>query len=360
MDKYIGKLQFDFQTNQRILNLIAEIDMYKGKWAALEKGANRYLRELKNMATIASVGSSTRIEGATLTDREIEELLKSVRVSSLKTRDEQEVAGYYDTLELIYESYEHIPLSENYIKQLHQNLLRYSDKDMRHRGGYKSLSNKVVANYPGGIQKVIFKTTDVHLVQGEMSDLIRWTNEQFAKGEIHPLIVVSVFIYEFLSIHPFQDGNGRLSRLLTTLLLLQQGYTFIQYISFEHLIEETKKEYYQALMEGQKRRGHVDENISAWVLYFLERLHILIQKLDAKYDLFKSKGGYLNPRQKELIAYLKEHQPLKLSDMAGAFKEVSIHTLKKDLQYMVKEQMVRRLGRGKGSVYVLDEEEAGD
>ncbi|HHJ50731.1 MAG TPA: DeoR family transcriptional regulator, partial [Phaeodactylibacter sp.] len=118
--------------------------------------------------------------------------------------------------------------------------------------------------------------------------------------------------------------------------------------------------YYQALMEGQKRRGHVDENISAWVLYFLERLHILIQKLDAKYDLFKSKGGYLNPRQKELIAYLKEHQPLKLSDMAGAFKEVSIHTLKKDLQYMVKEQMVRRLGRGKGSVYVLDEEEAGD
>ena len=248
MDKYLNKLNFDFITNQKILNLIAKIDLYKGKWNIIERQENIYLKELRKIATIESIGSSTRIEGGTLTDEEIEELLDNVKITELKTRDEQEVIGYYDTLEIIYENFDNIRLTENYIKQLHQTLLKHSDKDTRHRGQYKSLSNKVVANYPGGIQKVIFNTTDVHLVESEMNYLINWTNEQFDKKEIHPLIVISHFVYEFLSIHPFQDGNGRLSRLLTTLLLLQNEYLFIQYVSFENLIEKTKKEYYQALM----------------------------------------------------------------------------------------------------------------
>ncbi|NOZ47212.1 MAG: Fic family protein, partial [Chlorobi bacterium] len=311
-------------------------------------------KELRKIATIESIGSSTRIEGGSLTDKEIEELLNDVKITKLKTRDEQEVIGYYDTLEIIYENYNNIRLSENYIKQLHQNLLRYSDKDTRHRGEYKSLSNKVVANYPGGIQKVIFNTTEVHLVQSEMNDLISWTNEQFEKGEIHPLIIVANLIYEFLSIHPFQDGNGRLSRLLTTLVLLQKEYMFIQYVSFENLIEKTKKEYYQALMEGQKNRNKENENISKWTLYFLDKLSTLTQRLDAKYDVFKSKGGYLNERQKEIKEYLKKNQPLKISDIAKGFEDININTIKKDLQYMKKEQIIRSVGKGKGTVYLID------
>ena len=179
-------------------------------------------------------------------------------------------------MEIIFESFENIELTENYTKQLHQNLLRHSEKDTRHRGEYKSLSNKVVANYPGGIQKVIFNTTEVHLVDTEMSEIFEWTNSQFKYKEIHSLIIVANFIYEFLSIHPFQDGNGRLSRLLTTLLLLKNDYLFIQYVSFENLIEKTKKEYYQALMEGQKDRYDEKENISYWVLYFLEKFHFFL------------------------------------------------------------------------------------
>ena len=363
MDKYINKLNFDFQTNQKILNLISQIDLYKGKWNIIEKQENIYLKELRKIATIESIGSSTRIEGGTLTDKEIEELLNDVKIIKLKTRDEQEVIGYYDTLEIIYKNYDNIHLSENYIKQLHQYLLKYSDKDTRHRGEYKSLSNKVVANYPGGIQKVIFNTTDVHLVQNEMNDLITWTNEQFEKGEIHPLIIITNFVYEFLSIHPFQDGNGRLSRLLTTLLLLQQDYMFIQYVSFENLIEKTKKEYYQALMEGQKNRnpsktghGKENENISKWTLYFLEKLSELTQRLDAKYDVFKSKGGYLNERQKEIKKYLIKNQPLKISDIAKRFKNININTIKKDLQYMKKEQIIMSVGKGKGTVYLIEKE----
>ncbi len=357
MDKYINKLNFDFHTNQKILNLISQIDTYKGKWNALEKAENTHLKELKRIATIESIGSSTRIEGGTLSDKEIENLLQKLKISDLKTRDEQEVMGYYETLEMIYENYEHIPLNENYIKQLHQNMLKYSDKDTRHRGKYKTLSNKVVANYPGGIQKVIFNTTEPHLVQPQMNDLIQWTNEQFIKGEIHPLIIIANFIYEFLSIHPFQDGNGRLSRLLTTLLLLQHDYKFIQYVSFENLIEKNKKAYYQALMDGQKNRNKKNENISNWILYFLDTLNLLTKKLDAKYDLYKAKTGYLNERQKAIKAYLAENQPLKISDIAKHFRDINLNTLKKDLQHMKKEKIIKSLGKGKGTVYFVHDGE---
>lgn len=354
MDKYLTKLNFDFQTNQKILNLISQIDLYKGKWNSIERQENIYLKELRKIATIESIGSSTRIEGGTLTNKEIKELLNDVKITKLKTRDEQEVVGYYDTLEIIYENYDNIRLTENYIKQLHQNLLRYSDKDTRHRGRYKSLSNKVVANYPGGVQKIIFNTTDVHLVDSEMNDLIEWTNKQFEKKEIHSLIIIGNFVYEFLTIHPFQDGNGRLSRLLTTLLLVQNDYLFIRYVSFENRIEQTKKEYYQALMEGQKNRNNENESISKWILYFLDKLNSLTQRLDAKYDVFKSKGGYLNERQKEIKKYLEKNQPLKISDLVKKFENININTIKKDLQYMKRENIIRSVGKGKGTVYITD------
>lgn len=354
MDSYLNKLNFDFHTNQKILTLIAQIDLYKGQWNSLEKQENIYLKELRKIATVESIGSSTRIEGATLSDTDVETLLNNLKISQLKTRDEQEIVGYYDTLEMIYENYDSITLSENYIKQLHQNLLRYSSKDARHRGKYKSLSNKVVANYPGGVQKVIFNTTDVHLVDSEMSDLITWVNEQFELAEIHPLIIIAYLIYEFLSIHPFQDGNGRLSRLLATLVLLQKGYTFVQYVSFENLIEQSKKNYYQVLMAGQKNRYQDNENIAEWVVYFLDKLTLLTAKLNKKYDVFKQTSGYLNERQKAIKAYLQVHQPLKIADLSQAFAHINIHTLKKDLQYMKKEQIIQSVGKGKGTVYLID------
>ncbi len=218
MDKFQNKINFDFKTNQQILKLISYIDSFKGKWNIVEQKENIYLKELRKIATIESIGSSTRIEGAQLTNKEIKKLLDNIEITKLKTRDQQEVVGYYDVLEIIYESFADILISKNYIQQLHQRLLKYSTKDDRHRGNYKNLSNKVVANYPDGTQKMIFNTTEPHLVENEMTDLIDWTNQQLKLDEIHPLVIIGLFIYEFLSIHPFQDGNGRLSRLLTNLL----------------------------------------------------------------------------------------------------------------------------------------------
>lgn len=355
MDKFINKLNIDFATNQRVTQLIGLVDGFNGKWNTVEERENRYLKELREIATIESIGSSTRIEGATLTDLEVQKLLKNIKITEMKTRDEQEVIGYYDVLELIYDNYPQIKLSENYLKQLHQLLLKYSVKDERHRGDYKHLSNKVVANYPTGEQRIIFATTEPALVEGEMRELLEWTNQQFVEKNMHSLIVIAVFIYEFLSIHPFQDGNGRLSRLLTTLFLLQQKYKFIQYISFENHIEQHKKAYYEALMSGQRNRNTDKERIDKWLIFFLESLKSLTEKLDSKYNVFKSKGGYLNERQKEIKGFIVLNEPIKISDLSIHFPEIPTITLKKDLQYLRDEQVLTMIGKGKGSVYVLTE-----
>lgn len=353
MDKYQSKLNFDFLTNQQILKLISYIDSFKGKWNLIEQKENVYLRELRKIATIESIGSSTRIEGALLTNEEIKDLLENLEITKLKTRDEQEVAGYYDVLEIIYENYTNISISKNYIQQLHQRLLNYSTKDDRHRGNFKNLSNKVVANYPNGTQKVIFNTTEPYLVENEMTELIDWTNQQFNIKEIHPLVIIGLFIYEFLSIHPFQDGNGRLSRLLSNLLLLKNDYLFIQYVSFENLIEQKKKSYYEVLMDGQKERYSETEKINSWIIFFLTSLETLIQRLEGKYDLFKSKGGYLNERQKRIKDFIEKEQPIKLADLANAIPEISINTLKKDLQYLKTEQIIDSIGKNRGTIYMI-------
>lgn len=371
MDKFIQKLNFDFDSNQRILQLISNIDGFNGRWEITVRQENRYLKELRQIATIESIGSSTRIEGATLSDEEVKELLNDIKITKLKSRDEQEVVGYYEVLELIYDiystparemHYSDLKLSEAYIKQMHQMLLKYSNKDERHRGDYKSLSNKVVATYPTGEQRTIFATTEPHLVAGEMRELINWANEQLERNSsnlsgittIHPLIVIGSFIYDFLSIHPFQDGNGRLSRLLTTFCLLQQDYSFIQYVSFENHIEHHKKAYYEALMNGQKNRGTDLERIDHWLIFFLESLKTLTEKLEQKYKLFQSRGAYLNERQKLIRKYIADNQPVKVSDIARHLPEVSLNTIKKDLLYLRSEQVLNMLGKGKGSVYIIN------
>jgi len=282
------KLNFAFTANQQIIQLIAEIDLFRGKWVHLEQMRPAFLNELKGMATIQSIGSSTRIEGATLSDAEIEQLIADLKVNKLESRDEQEVVGYYDVLELIFDNAEDIHLTENYLMQLHTLLLRYSTKDSGQKGAYKKVSNKVVASYPDGSQRVIFNTTEPYLVQKEMQELIHWTNKCLENLTYHPLLVAGLFIYEFLSIHPFHDGNGRLSRLLTTLLLIKLDYDFIQYISFEHIIENRKERYYAALMECQRKRNTEEERIDTWMLFFLNALKQVTVRLDLK---MKNSGG---------------------------------------------------------------------
>jgi len=341
------------KTSNLILKKISFIDTFNGKWNFIENKENRYLQELRKMATIESIGSSTRIEGVKLTDKEIEKIIANVKIEKLKTRDEQEVVGYWETLDTVIDNYKNIDITENYIKQFHSILLKYSDKDVKHKGSYKQLSNKVVATYPDGTQKTIFNTTEPHLVNKEMSELILWVNTTFKEEEIHPLIIIAVFVYEFLSIHPFQDGNGRLSRLLTTLLLLQQNYLFVQYVSFEKVIEDSKKAYYKALMEGQKDRNTEKEKLDNWILYFLDSMTVLIQRLEKKYEIHKETTTYLNDRQKNIKELIIKYQPVKISDLVKHLPDISRNTIKKDLTYLRKENIVEVIGKNKGTLYLM-------
>ncbi len=350
MDIY-HKLAFTPAIFQEIIKKLSQIDTFKGNWDLIENKEKKYLRELREIATIESIGSSTRIEGATLSDEEVKQLLKSVQISKLDKREEQEVVGYYEALETILEHYNDIDLSERYLHQLHSILLKYSNKDQRHKGKYKNLSNQVVANYADGEQKIIFRTTEPHLTANEMQQLIEWTNIQLEKKELHPVIITSVFVYEFLSIHPYQDGNGRLSRLLTTFLLLKQSYNFIEYVSFEHIIEERKEMYYRVLMETQKHRYSDDEILNKWVIFFLDCLLELTEKLKIKYQTNNNLKVSLNERQTQVLNYIDQYKVIQIQNLEQNLSAYSRNTLKKDLQYLVIEGLILKTGSGRGVKY---------
>lgn len=354
-NKINEKLDFKSSIYQQINQLLSVVDTFKGSWKVLEQTKSGYLKELRKIATIESTGSSTRIEGATLTDAEVEKLLKSVKISKLETREKQEVIGYYEALEVILENYKEIPLNQSYIHQLHGILLKHSYKDQTHKGKFKNLSNQVVANYQDGTQRTIFRTTEPHLTASEMEGLLNWTNERLNKNDLHPLMIVATFVYEFLSIHPYQDGNGRLSRLLTTFILLKLDYQFIQYVSFEHVIENKKEDYYRALMDGQKNRYNDDERIDKWLFFFLESLIQLTKRLEAKYETYSKLKLVLNDRQQQIIAFVTEEKTTQIKNIEIELKNYSRNTIKKDLAYLVNESLLIKTGAGRGVKYHIKE-----
>lgn len=259
---------FRLTPDWKLINQLSLIDRFGGSWVAIERREGQTLKQLKSIATVRSIGASTRIEGSKMTDDEVAALIRNLEISKLEERDQQEVAGYFEVLDQISESYRDIEITEGNLKNLHNLLLKYSEKDAWHKGGYKQVSNEVEATNPNGSKYTIFKTTEPGLVTEEaMRNLVDWYK---TNTEAHPLVRTATFIYEFLSIHPFQDGNGRLSRLLATLLLLRQGYSWIEYVSFEHEIENRKSEYYRVLMSCQRQKP--GEDIHDWILFFLDCL----------------------------------------------------------------------------------------
>ena len=242
----------EIKINNQMLSIISEIDEFKGSWKLLGKMAPEKLRALKKVATIESVGSSNRIEGNKLSDKQVEELLSRIQKQSFANRDEEEVAGYAKLADTIFEDWEIIPLSENYIKQLHKILLEYSSKDEKHKGEYKKISNAVAAYDSDGKEiGVVFETATPFETPIKMQELVDWTNKNLSDRYYHPLIVIGIFVVNFRAIHPFQDGNGRLSRALTNLLLLKSGYAYVPYSSTESIIEDNKEGYYRALRQTQ-------------------------------------------------------------------------------------------------------------
>ncbi|PCI09730.1 AsnC family transcriptional regulator [bacterium] len=335
-----------------MLSLIAEIDEFKGAWRALGKIAPERLNQLRRVATIESVGSSTRIEGVKLSDREIEALLGRLQSEPFTTRDEQEVVGYADVMEMIFENYTDIPLTENHLKQLHIMLLRHSDKDEWHRGNYKKHSNRVEAfDQDGQSIGVIFETTSPFDTPREMEELLAWYRQCHTQNALHPLIMVGIFTVVFLAIHPFQDGNGRLSRALTTLLLLQSGYAYVPYSSLESVIEQNKESYYLGLRRTQGTLKDESPDWSAWLMFFLNAMHKQKCRLETKVEREKVMQATLPELAVVLLGLVTEHGSISVGE-AVRLTDAPRSTIKNHLVTLVDHGHLQLVGKGRGSRYI--------
>lgn len=336
-----------------ILSLIGQIDEFKGAWRAMGTIAPERLTALRRVATIESIGSSTRIEGSRLTDREVERLLNNVAVQPLQSRDEQEVAGYADLMDLVINSWQDIPFNENHIRQLHLTLLKHSDKDERHRGHYKKNTNNVAAFDESGKQiGIVFETATPFDTPGLMGELVGWVALEREKKLLHPLLVVAIFVVVFLEIHPFQDGNGRLSRALTTLLLLQAGYAHAPYSSLESVIEQNKEAYYLALRQTQGTIRTDAPDWQPWLKFFLRSLSEQVRRLEKKVEREKIVLAALPDLSLQIVEFAREHGRITMAE-ALKLTGASRNTLKAHFRNLVVQGQLQAQGQGRGAWYGL-------
>ena len=336
-----------------ILALIAGIDEFKGAWLALGTLAPDRLSALRRVATIESIGSSTRIEGSRLSDREVEHLLSNPQIKSFATRDEQEVAGYAEVMELVFSSWRDIPLTENHIKQLHRDLLTYSEKDAWHRGNYKTSTNSVVAFDEDGKQLgVVFATAAPFDTPMLMTELVGWFNEETESAQLHPLLLIGMWVVVFLQIHPFQDGNGRLSHVLTTLLLLRAGYAYVPYSSLESVVERSKEAYYLALRQTQGTIRSEEPNWQPWLEFFLRALSEQVRRLNRKVEREKLVLAALPELSLQIVEFAREHGRITMGD-AIRLTGGNRNTLKQHFRALVERGHLELHGGGRGVWYQL-------
>ncbi|HUQ85770.1 MAG TPA: Fic family protein [Candidatus Limnocylindrales bacterium] len=330
---------------------IAKIEQFRGTWIGGLKLSPQILRRLKAWVIITSTGASTRIEGSKMTDEEIDRFLRGLSAKPPKNRDEQEVAGYADLIGRVFDNYETIKLSENWILQFHSILLNFSEKDQLHKGKYKVANNTVVMINKEGEQFVLFALTPPYLVQPEMQAAIEWANEQLEQELMHPLLVIANFIFEFLAIHPFKDGNGRMSRALTNLLLLKCGYSYVPYVSLDEIIEETRNEYYLSLRATQKNHKTKNEDITPFLSYFLNVLTEQTVRAQKIMDNDQPEK-LLSEKQLQVYQLFNKEKDLSVMDidkmLKGTMPKV---TIKQALSRLLSAKLIERIGLGRSTRY---------
>ncbi|MCL2443031.1 MAG: Fic family protein [Treponema sp.] len=336
---------------------IAELDEFKGAWSGFMNLKPEQLKILKKVSTIESIGSSNRIEGNKLSDAEVEELLSRIDKKSFKSRDEEEVAGYAELMDTIFDNYSVIPLSENYIKQMHKILLQYVGKDTKHRGKYKTLCNSVAAFDTQGKEiGIVFETASPFDTPRFMEELIEWTRKNLEDPFLHPLIVIGIFIVHFLAIHPFQDGNGRLSRAVTTMLLLKKGYAYVPYSSIESIIEAAKEGYYRSLRSTQKNIWGNKVDYKPWLSYFLTTLQKQKRHLEDKLNSMAKDNPQsitdvkLTRNNKAILELFSDTSELSSSEIAARL-DMNTETIKKNIKSLVDLGYLLKHGTTKGAWY---------
>jgi Fic family protein len=334
-----------------IVAALAAIDEIKGEFRAGLRMTPQAITSLRKSVIITSAGASTRIEGAKLSDGEVEKIMQGLAVSKFADRDSQEVQGYLETLQNVFNSFDKLPLRESMITGLHKELLKYSTKDSLHKGVYKKKENAVgVMDEEGKVAKIMFETTPAYLTQKEMTELVDWTVEAIDENRFHPLLITGNFIVEFLKIHPFEDGNGRLSRVITNLLLLRSGYQFVQYVSHEQIIEQRKDEYYLALRKSQETFNTEKDTISPWLNFFIS---VLKEQATKALGFLEEESieDTLSPKQYEVWKYISTVNEAGPAEIAKA-TNIVMATVRQALYRLIELGKVKRIGRGRGTRYV--------
>lgn len=334
-----------------IVALLAEIDGIRGEFKSGLRMTPQAITNLRKSTLITSAGASNRIEGGKLNDEEVEKVMRGLAVSKFADRDSQEVQGYLETLQNVFDSFQTLPLRESVITSLHNQLLKYSHKDDTHRGGYKKKENTVgVLGPDGNVARIMFETTKAYLTPKEMQELVDWTADALEKNRFHQLLIIANFIVEFLKIHPFEDGNGRLSRVLTNLLLLRSGYQFVQYVSHEQIVERRKDEYYIALRKSQETFKTDHDTISPWLNFFLSVIKEQATKALAYLEEEKVED-MLSPKQYEVWKYISSVEQAAPGEIVKA-TNIALGTVRQALNSLVELGKVKRVGRGRGTRYV--------
>lgn len=333
-----------------MLKKIARIDELKGLWRGSAKLNPHVLSQLKASVIITSTGASTRIEGSRMSDEEVARLIRGLKTRPPKGRDAEEVAGYADLLGRTFDNYKTLKLTEGQILQFHEILLHFSSKDQQEKGKYKSSDNIVVARGEKGEEVVLFRPTPPFLVAKEVTDILEWTNKALQKKDTHPILVIANFIFEFLAIHPFHDGNGRLSRALTNLLLLQAGYAYMPYVSLEEIIEDRKGNYYLSLRGAQRHHKTEREDITTWILFLLDAL---FWQAERARDLIEGNQPeqMLSEKQIEIFRLFDEYKELPPKNVAELRKEIPLSTIKQVLARLAKLGLIKRIGLGRATRY---------
>ncbi len=351
-DRFFKRLVFKEETTKKIQKLLSKIDECRGYWSAFSSLSPQFLSNLKKSVIISSAGSSTRIEGSKLSDEQIEKMIRDSSIRKLSTRDKQEVNGYIELIKEVFSSYSSISFSEGTICQFHRITLKYSEKDVAHKGKYKTASNRVeMLDHQGKSLGIIFDPTPPYLVQKEMLELVEWTQKALKKKDEHPLLIIGNFIFEYLSIHPFKDGNGRTSRILTNLLLLQHGYEFVPYVSHEKIVEENKADYYIALRRASKNWKTANEDISEWILFFLEVLKIQGERA-VRITTMEDVENFLSSNQILVWNCFLEGLEWSRKDLAEK-TGVNIKTVEQILNKLLGMHKIKRIGAGRSTRYKI-------
>ncbi len=346
-DNFVQRIK---QIPSVIVSKIAKIDELKGRWITGARLSPQVLGRLKRSVLITSTGASTRIEGARLSDEDIEKLMRGINIQKFTNRDKQEAQGYYELLENVFNSWKNLKFNENLIKHFHQELLRYVEKDEKHRGEYKKGENKVhMIDEAGQSVGILFDTSPAYLTPGQMRDLVEWTQKALMENKFHPLLVIGNFLVEFLKIHPFSDGNGRLSRVLTNLLLLQMGYLYVPYVSHEKIVEDNKPDYYIALRRSQKTMGNKNESITDWLDFFLDTV---LKQSQMAVELLSKENieKILSEKQMIVWQYIEKIKETSTGDIAKN-TQIARPTVKQTLDVLLRLKKIERVGLGRSARY---------